>query len=190
MPENAEKEVKWLDSSARKILLDALKDGSVPLESTKDSKPRHVLELFKDKPEFQVPGTDYADKKLFGSRLRSLRRIVMEQRKRVKEDASVFANTRKKHPKATLDVRGKPQWKGSAMEAHLKEDIDEGKHKEMKPKELHESKAEYKVYDLEVFRKRIHQELYDHKKPVGTRPSEKSEIDTRGLVVEVDMSGN
>ena len=50
------------------------------------------------------------------------------------------------------------QWHGSAAESFLKEDIQKGLIKEMKPKILYETREEYKKFELKVFRKHIYQE--------------------------------
>ena len=162
IPGNGKKD-RWETSDARKLLLEALISGEVSIESTATSKPRHVYAQFVvGKEEFLV--SDFADAKKFASRLRSLRKIAATKKHNASDDAAVLANTRLKHPKNPLNVHGKPQFKGPPAEKLLKEAITEGLHKQMKPKELYMSHEEfYGVYELEEFRKRIHQELYDRK---------------------------
>ena len=161
------KKDQWEYSDARKLLLEALMNGEVSLESTTTSKPRHVYaEFVVGKEEFQR--SDFADKVKFGTHLHSLRKIVKTKQGKAAEDAEILANTRKKHPKETLNVRGKPQFKGSPAEKLLKEAIDQNLHTQKKPKELWLSRPEFhEVYELEEFRKRIHQEVYDRKAPIG-----------------------
>ena len=52
-----------------------------------------------------------------------------------------------------------PRWEGSEAERKLKLDISLGRHKEVKPKVLQQSRDAYKVFPLEIFRKHIHQEV-------------------------------
>ena len=49
-------------------------------------------------------------------------------------------------------------WDGSSAQECLIADINEGKHEQMKPKELYSSRPEYQIFELEKFRKYIYQE--------------------------------
>ena len=56
----------------------------------------------------------------------------------------------------TVD-RGEPHWEGSAAKAFLREDMEQGKHKTMRPRVLYESREQYEMYELKVFRDKIYQ---------------------------------
>lgn len=54
-------------------------------------------------------------------------------------------------------------WPDSAAEKWLGKDIDDGKHTQMKPRELYQSRVEYQDYMLTIFRGHIHQEVKKRK---------------------------
>ena len=62
-------------------------------------------------------------------------------------------------PLKTTTKSGAPRWDRHVARKLLKEDITAKKHKEMKPKELRESRNEYQDFTPEVFCKHIHQEI-------------------------------
>jgi len=50
-------------------------------------------------------------------------------------------------------------WHKSEAKTLLKKDIDDGKHKEMKPEVLHGTREEYQAFPLKTFRNHIYQEV-------------------------------
>jgi hypothetical protein len=69
-------------------------------------------------------------------------------------DLAIVKEMRTKNPPT------RPAWHKSAASILLKQDVDAELHKEMKPKELHKSRAEYRdVFDLKTFRKHLYQEI-------------------------------
>ena len=103
---------------------------------------------------------------------------------RASDDGDVLANTRKMHPRPTVDPRGRPLFRGSEAEKQLKKDIDDELHKTMKPKQLFLTRECYQEYlTLEQFRKRIHQEVHIRKSPHGMRKrdwSRKNAVEVEG----------
>jgi hypothetical protein len=63
-------------------------------------------------------------------------------------------------------------WHLSDARTLLKVDMAAGKHKQLKPKDLWETKAEYQVFELEVFRKAIHSAV-DKKEKLAFRMEKK-----------------
>jgi hypothetical protein len=59
---------------------------------------------------------------------------------------------------ATADRTNLP-WHKSEAKKLLKQDIDDGKNRDMKPSELRGTRKEYEEFTLEVFRKHIHQDV-------------------------------
>jgi hypothetical protein len=94
----------------------------------------------------------------FRNHLRDLRKQIRASKDRAISDSAALAHDRRIFPKKTYNHRGEPRWEGSEAEQLLKQDIDEGKNKDLMPAELHQSRDEYKGYPLEVFRKHIYQE--------------------------------
>ena len=52
-----------------------------------------------------------------------------------------------------------PRWDGSLAATHLKEDITNGLHDVLSPKELWETRQDYRVFELTKFWKHIYQEV-------------------------------
>ena len=117
--------------------------------------------------EVSLPRLEYVDYdpdyKHVGSGLYSLKEQCKVSNSRAAEDMAALVHDRNFYPKAIYNHRGEPVWPGSAAEKSLFEDIDNGKHNEMKPRDLHQSRMEYQVYPLTVFRGHIHQEVKKRK---------------------------
>ncbi len=79
----------------------------------------------------------------------------MEESRKVTNDLAALEDFKKNHKPATHTHAGYPQWAFSDAEELLKKDIDEGKHVGLKKKELWESRNEYKVFPLKVFRDHV-----------------------------------
>lgn len=150
-------EPDWKTSKAKVHLFTLLVKGIVDVNGKRD--PRKVFDTHcKNHPSFAE--FSYEN---FPARLRALRIAIKERRERAEDDELALAHDRLIHPKPTHDVRGYPQWDGHEAHRLLKEDIDNGLHKQMKPKELWDTRDEYKEFPLDVFRKHIHQEVTSRK---------------------------
>ena len=149
------KDDSWENSEGKKLLLNDLRSGAIPL----DPKLMKPAVAFQRRPEaFSVP--NYEDgKRLFGGRLRSAREQVRERNERSSVEAAALEQDRKIHPKPAVNHRGEPRWEGSAAEMLLKQDVKEGKHETMQPRELHASRVDYADWPLDVFRNHIYQEV-------------------------------
>jgi hypothetical protein len=135
----------WRNSHAKKLLITDIIDGRIDDDMT----PKQV---FAFRPEFQVYNYDN-----FVTNLRNMRKTVTKQQDLADDDEAAFAHDEL----LELRVNGKPypRWQGSVAEQLLKQDIDNGRHINMKPRELRESRLEYRPYPQTVFRDHIHQEL-------------------------------
>ena len=143
----------WQHSAAKKYLYKLIVDGTIP--ST--MKPMQVFELYcKDRNEFE----NFQDYSNFGDRLRRLRQKVKRRSDRAELDVACLAHDRDIFPAPTVDTKGNPMWQNSLAQELLREDLEAGKHKEMKPRVLYETRAAYnEFYDLDFFRERIYQEI-------------------------------
>ena len=99
----------------------------------------------------------------FVRRLCNLRMAAKEGKKRADEDAALFDIAKANHPVPKFNHRGEPQWNGSDAQTLLKQDMDDGKHRDMKPKDLWESRQECMMFQLATFRDHIHQETKSQK---------------------------
>jgi len=136
--------VPWQFSRAKELLYKDIVDGVVD-----DSMPPRVVVAMR--PEWE----EYSDG--FAGYLRTLRISIRKSQ----ENAAVASRAVKHDRRVMIPVANTkyPAWRRSEADVALKGDLADGKHKEMKPKELHASREEYSVYPLKVFRKHIYQEV-------------------------------
>lgn len=148
--EKVEEGEPWKGSKAKELLQEDLVSGKIPLDAT-EMGPQVVY----------CQRTEFADIEYtkFRDRLRDLRKKIKQENAFASYDAAALARDRKIYPKAEHNHRGEPRWEGSEAERLLRLDMDEGKHKIMKPIKLYHSRSEYNEnYPLTVFRKHIGQE--------------------------------
>jgi hypothetical protein len=151
MTPRKKKESNWQNSEAKKLLLQDLHTGAIPLDGDLMT-PR---DAYRQRPEF-AEFDGYAN---FPSRLRGARQQVARLQNRAASDSAAFAHDQQIYPNAAKNHRGEPRWEGSKAERLLRQDMDEGKHKAMKPQLLYNARKEYyEHYPLKVFREHIYQE--------------------------------
>ena len=180
------KKKKWQGSKAKQILHDALAKGEdekgnkVSVRSGKGQYPRDIYKLFKDLPEFQE--SDFGNQKLFGDRLRRLRESVIEKKCLAAKDLSALKNSLEIHP-----IPNKRMFVDVAL-PYLRVDMDNGLHLTTKPRELHKTRPEYQEFELDTFRKHIHQEVYTRKAAIQYKW--KKGKDSRGDDLGVNFTAN
>jgi hypothetical protein len=159
------REDKWQFSEAKKILKKALAKGEdengnkVLLDSKlgagNKQMPRNIYKLFKDHPEFQK--SDFNNYNKFRDRLNRLRKAVTVRKNKASKDCLALENSLKIHP-----IPDKRLFVDVALPS-LRIDMDAGKHLTMTPKQLRNTRPEYQEFELDKFRKHIHQEVYTRK---------------------------
>lgn len=142
-------ETTWKDSEAKRLLVQDLMSGEIPL----DPNEMEPAQVYLQRPEFANFGYER-----FRDRLRDLRAQIRASKHHASSDSAALAHDRRIYPKKTNNHRGEPRWEGSEAERLLKLDIDEGKNMSLIPIDLYNSQNEYKKYPLKVFRKHIDQE--------------------------------
>ena len=141
----------WLHSRGRTLLMEALRTGEIPLDSTEMS----WKEAFQLHPEF----AEHDGARLFQSRLSSARRQIREKKQRGEAEMALLAQDRQVFPIPATNHRGEPRWEGSTAQALLKQDVEAKKHEQYKPQDFYDSRPEYKSWPLQVIRKHIEQEV-------------------------------
>lgn len=155
-----DKKKDWRTSQAKSFLYNGLRDGSIPLTGDEMSAAVVYREFCQNKEEFEAFPYD----KHFAARLGRLRKLVSTENSKLERDAKAFYHDREIYPAPTHDAFGTLFWPTSEARKMLSEDIDCGKHKAMKPKELWSSRAEYyNNFPLDIFTKHIHQEIKSRK---------------------------
>lgn len=153
--EKDDAEVRWNESNAKATLYADLVSGDIPLIPPENEDEEDLMEYFMQRPEVANHGG--FDK--FPRRFKALRSQVKAGINRAADDQKAFDMFVKNHPKSTKAAGDYPEWEGSEAQALLKEDMLEGKHTTMQPEELYESREEYKLFPLKVFRDHIYQEI-------------------------------
>jgi hypothetical protein len=154
---------QWADSEARELLEKDLKSGRIPLEKSKAWPLLRVYNL-PERPQFRL-----FEHKQFIANLRCLRNHIKVKRQAGAVDALALAHDRSIHggiyraAATNYQQGGAPRWDGSLAQQSLNQDMDEGKHMTMKPKELRATRDEYLVFDKGVFAKHILQEVTTRK---------------------------
>ena len=148
---------RWKRSDAKELLKRDLRHGTIPIDAN-DMDPE---EVFLQRVEFVEFRFEY-----FKDRLKHERGEAEKLHHRAVSDELALAHDRRLFPKKATNSLGQPRWEGSSAERILKKDIDDGKHKRQKPKELYKSRGACQKFTLEVFRKHIHQEV-KHRKHIA-----------------------
>lgn len=95
----------------------------------------------------------------FKERLRDHRKQVKENLKKSKEDETLMLEDRKIFPKQSTNEDGMPKWAMHRAKKLLEEDIAAKKHLAMNPRQLRETRTEYREFNLNVFRPHIYQQV-------------------------------
>jgi hypothetical protein len=144
----AKEEKNWKDSEAKRLLREDIIAGviqaSMAAKDVYDMRPEYKKWAFKN----------------FQTNLKNLRKAIADSYARMLADCEAYG-----HDRALLMTLGagtNPQdvpWHKSEAKKLLKKDIDNGKHKQMKPEALHGTREEYQAFSLKTFRNHIYQEV-------------------------------
>lgn len=140
------KKPSWKNSEAKRLLREDIITGAVPSGMiAKDVYEMHAE--YGNWPYENFPGN-----------LKRLREKISLDYERMKSDYNAY-----KHDLALLATlrADQPQvtpWHKSDAKWMLIQDINNGKHKDMKPAELYVTRQEYQQFDLKTFRNHIYQE--------------------------------
>lgn len=153
-----EPNIPWGDSKAKRLLYTDLMNGNVPLES-KDENNRQTMplrDIYLMRPEY----AEYLFSK-FSSRLSSLRKTAQANNRRAVSDQEAFDLFVQNNPISYYTRNGYTQWQGSEQQLLLKKDIEDGIVAAFgnRKKEFWQSREEFKVFPLHVFRDKIKQEI-------------------------------
>jgi hypothetical protein len=100
------------------------------------------------------------DKERFVSNVKNMKKAMKDEKALVAFQVDALAQDLKKFPAKSETFWGYKPWCNSAAKTLLQKDVQEKVHLTMSPKDLHQSKDEYKQFPLKVFRKHIYQEDY------------------------------
>ncbi len=158
----------WGSSKAKHLIVQDMMDGLVPYdEKIKDIK-RLFDEMYAHQPEFQ----DFPfDEEHYKARIGRSQKAVKRLKWAADHDEKCLIEARAMFPKQTHGPTGKILWEGSEAAEWLEIDFQAGKHLEMAPSELRETRDCYKLFSKRRFSKRIDQ-MREAAKPYGMNPAQ------------------
>lgn len=145
--EKRKKKPKWRNSKARAMLVRMLMDQN------SNAQEMTWQQLYASHEWFQ----EY-DSKSFRDYVRELKKANPKKLKIVTEDNMIIKAELKNFPRPEKTNRGQPFWDTHPAKLLLREDVKVGKHLEMKPHILHQTRPEYKAFNLKTFRQHVYQE--------------------------------
>lgn len=145
---------QWISSDARQLIAQDIIDGRVPPHGTKFDATEVFNRLYHGHAFFADFPFDHKRHKL---RIKSLQKIIAENRHWAKFDDEALTEDLKVFPRPTHNIRGQLRWDGSDAQRLLAIDVADKKHVGVKPKELRASRPEFMLFDLTVFRKHVDQ---------------------------------
>jgi hypothetical protein len=144
--------IHWKSSAARKILLDDLERGLLPVDPAELSAEEAWSVCYSHMAEF-VPVVFSQ----FKERLRDHRQQVGGNITRAARESEALEHDRHLFPRHAENHRGEPVFDLSAAKLLLRTDVKEGKHHHMSPSQLQQSRVEYQPFNPRKFKHRIYQ---------------------------------
>lgn len=145
--------IDWAKTTAKQLLKKLFSEGIIPVDYT---DPKLIWTSHcEGTPEF----TGMVYDANFRNRLNAVKDDYSLRKRSAVADQKAYDNFRRNHPRATHNARGEPLWDGSQAQLLLKEDMQAGLHSNYKqPKEFWQSRPEFQVYPLAIFRDHMYQE--------------------------------
>lgn len=145
--EEKEEQEKWEKSKSKALLRAGILSGEI----RPNWPPKKVFNM---NPE-EHGKWKY---KSWTSNLSNLREAIERNRSCMQRDAIAYGHDLA-IAKELRSQEVKPVWHRTEAPKLLKQDVNEGKNHQMKPRELHQSRPEYMMFDLKEFRKHLYQEI-------------------------------
>lgn len=148
------KVIDWRNSLAKHIILSDLEEGILSLDELDVSPEEAWTTVYGRLAEFKdVPFRQFRD------RLKDHRDQIRKSLHNSTRDALAFAHDRQLYPRKTHNHLGEPVFDKSEAEEPLREDVKNGRHEVMSARDLQATREEYAMFDPNIFRHRIYQEV-------------------------------
>lgn len=145
--------IDWRNSKPKKIIMEDLEEGVLPLDDNVISVEA-AWQFYRQYREFESVAFDQ-----FAARLKDHRKQVKKEKNRSTFDSDALAHDRQLFPRQTHNHRGEPVFDLSPAKMLLREDIENERHVGLTPTIFQNTRDEYKLFPLKIFRQRIYQEL-------------------------------
>jgi hypothetical protein len=139
----------WRNSVAKRLLLQDLEDGTIPLDSAAMSAAVAYLR----RTEYQMH--DFGQ---FRDRLHDLRKRIRGKVTRSMQEMGALEHDLRIVSNRARNEHGTIRWEGTEAERLLRKDVEDGKDDTMPAQALWKSQDAYQVFTLDVFRGHIYQE--------------------------------
>jgi len=148
--------IDWKKSVCKRIVLDDLISGVLPLEQSEMTAEEAWEVCYKHLAEFVSDQVEFSQ---FKVRLEDHRKQVGGDLLRAQQDAAAVQHDRALFPRQERNARGELVFDMHPAKALLRADVQAGRHLTMKPEDLQATREEYMEFDKVKFRHRIYQEI-------------------------------
>ena len=145
--------VNWRKSEARAVIMQDLEDGVLPVDENACSA-EDAFQIYRQYAQFAGIKFDQ-----FKERLKGHREQLQKLHERSNLEAEALACDRQLYPRNTHNQRGEPVFDLSEAKYLLREDVKDKKHTTVTAEALRQSRPQYRVFESEIFRRRIKQEV-------------------------------
>ena len=146
--------IKWNKSVPQRIILNDLVRGALPLDEEGLSAVDAWEFYYSNRPEF----VDVVFRQ-FEARLKDHRKQVKRDRLRAEQEYNMMCHDRALHQRPIVNHRGEPVYDLHPAKVLLREDVENGRHLGIAPKDFWLTRPEYQEFELKSFRHRIYQEI-------------------------------
>ena len=145
--------ISWRGCAARTVLMTDLIDGILPVEASRITA-EEAWEVYKTMDEFAIVVFDQ-----FKARLQDHRKQVAENKIRAARELDALRHDRRLFPRQTVNHQGELVFDLHPAKLLLRADVKAGKHLRMTPRELQLTNVSYEMFEPDIFRQRIYQEV-------------------------------
>lgn len=156
--------INWRPSAARQVIIDDLAEGRLPLDDSVVTAEEAWEEMYFVLPEFQ--NVTFSQ---FKARLKDHREQARRRTNAANTFIIAFRHDQELQRQGYLagggmyDRHGQLIFDRSAAKPLLRQDVIDELHKNMAPEELRDSRDEFKEWPLEIFKRRLRQEIATQK---------------------------
>jgi hypothetical protein len=152
-PANDPKWIKWINCSAKAIIMQDLEFGGI-LYQRDNISAEEIWEFYKSLPQFEKVVFSQ-----FEARLKVHRKKANESVVRSLREEQYLARDRQLNPRQSHNQRGEPVFDLTPARDLLREDVKNKVHTMKTPSELQASRKEYKPFNPKKFSDKIFQEV-------------------------------
>lgn len=144
------KDINW--NKAKELLIQDIAGGFIPETMT-------ALDVMEMRAEYRICLADN-----FKRNFNTLRANLKRKAQTALMDDDHLWNDCALHPVAMINQRTlQPRWCGSEAETHLKKDISDNLHLNLKPRDFYMTRQAFQAFPLKTFRNHYYQEIYSRK---------------------------